>query len=212
MAISRKITNVVVAVSGAGRSLKNLVQKQQVYGNYRVVGVIASSESCDGLLWSRDNKLPCYLLKTHCSDGNPPQELANWLNELECDVIALAGFIKIFPVKFQRDMIIINIHPSLLPRYGGKGMYGKSVHEAVFASGDAQSGATVHFVNNLYDDGQIISQIKVNIKDCKNPAEIASKVFIGETELYPLTLSKLAKGELPLAQAKIYEYSIEQLK
>ncbi len=80
---------------------------------------------------------------------------------------------------------ILNIHPSLLPKYGGKGMYGKNVHQAVFNAKDKISGLTIHLVNQHYDEGQILFQKEVNIEECKNPDEIAAKVLQNEHQFYP---------------------------
>ncbi|HPA24656.1 MAG TPA: formyltransferase family protein [Candidatus Cloacimonas sp.] len=106
------------------------------------------------------------------------------------ELIALAGFLKQLSENFieQVQVPILNIHPALLPEFGGKGMYGMAVHQAVFASGDKVSGVTIHLVNSRYDNGKIVAQQKVDISSCKSPAEIADKVLEIEHSLYAPTI------------------------
>jgi len=102
------------------------------------------------------------------------------------ELIALAGFLKQLSEDFIRQVQvpILNIHPAILPEFGGKGMYGMAVHQAVFASGDKVSGVTIHLVDSQYDNGKIVAQQKVDISSCKNPEEIAGKVLEIEHLLY----------------------------
>lgn len=102
------------------------------------------------------------------------------------DLIALAGFMSLLGGDFLTSVGIpvVNIHPALLPKYGGPGMYGMRVHEAVFASGDKVSGATVHLVDPVYDHGEIIAQKQVDISACRSPEEIAGLVLRVEHQLY----------------------------
>ena len=106
------------------------------------------------------------------------------------ELIALAGFLKQLSENFieQVQVPILNIHPALLPEFGGKGMYGMAVHQAVFASGDKVSGVTIHLVDSRYDNGKIVAQQKVDISSCKSPAEIADKVLEIEHSLYAPTI------------------------
>jgi phosphoribosylglycinamide formyltransferase-1 len=109
------------------------------------------------------------------------------------DIIALCGYMRKLPSSFlcQCPCPIVNIHPSLLPKYGGKGMYGMHVHRAVFEAGEKFSGATVHYVNEHYDDGEIIYQKSCNVSKCKTPEEIAEKVLKIEHKIYPQTICQL---------------------
>lgn len=119
------------------------------------------------------------------------------------DLIVLAGFIKLVPEcvvnAFPRR--IVNIHPALLPAYGGKGMYGDRVHEAVIANGDKESGITIHYVNNRYDEGDIIFQAKCEVNPTDTPATLAQKVHQLEYQHYPGVIESLLTGmryaELP---------------
>ena len=116
------------------------------------------------------------------------------------DYIALAGYLKLLPpavvAAYQRR--IVNIHPALLPKYGGKGMYGHYVHEAVIAAGDKESGVTIHVVDEIYDNGQILEQAKVPVLPDDTPETLAARVLEQEHKLYPRALNKLIKGRYRL--------------
>ncbi|HQM16558.1 MAG TPA: phosphoribosylglycinamide formyltransferase [Candidatus Cloacimonas sp.] len=108
------------------------------------------------------------------------------------ELIALSGFLKQLSPNFIESMQIpiLNIHPALLPKYGGKGMYGMAVHNSVFAAGEKESGVTIHLVNSQYDNGKIVAQEKVDISACKSPEEIAQKVLDIEHKLYARTIKE----------------------
>ena len=109
------------------------------------------------------------------------------------DLIVLAGFMMLIPEKLTRAFSekMVNIHPALLPKYGGKGMYGHFVHEAVVAAGERQSGITIHFVNEVYDEGKIIFQTTCDLEASDTPEDVARKVQLLEHEHYPAVLDKL---------------------
>ncbi len=129
-------------------------------------------------------------------DRTHARRLLEILEAYAVDLIALAGFMQRIPAEVVRHFAgrMTNIHPALLPFFGGAGFYGMRVHEAVFASGMQVSGATVHLVDDEYDHGPILKQRAVAIADCNNPAEIAARVLIAEHRLYPETLGLLAEG------------------
>ncbi len=120
------------------------------------------------------------------------------LDEHKIDFIVLAGFLWLIPEnliqKFPQK--IINIHPALLPKYGGKGMYGAKVHEAVHAAGDSESGITIHYVNKKYDEGMIIFQAKTKINDMDTPESIAQKVHALEYENFPRIIESCVLSEI----------------
>lgn len=195
-------TKIIVALSGTGRTLQNLLDHQD---KYEVIGVISSNETCYGNEIAKQHNLPLFLAKfipkTLVEDG---KNLEKWLLGLKPSFIVLAGFLKIFPIfSPYSENRIINIHPALLPKYGGKGMYGDNVHKAVSESGEDLTGATVHFVNENYDEGKIIAQIKVSIQPNQNYEIIAKEVFKNESILLPKVIEGLIEGSLPLADSKI---------
>jgi folate-dependent phosphoribosylglycinamide formyltransferase PurN len=126
-------------------------------------------------------------------------------DELKIDLVVLAGFSKKIPDDFVDKFSdrIINIHPALLPSFGGKGMYGMNVHKAVFDRSCQVSGATVHFVNKIYDDGKIIAQRCVDISEVKSPDEIAEKVLMTEHKLLPFVIGKISKGEVVIENNRV---------
>jgi phosphoribosylglycinamide formyltransferase-1 len=195
---------VAIGVSGKGRSLENFLA-----GDYpfEVAGVICSNPKAGAVAIATKHGLPLYAFDAKNPD---PSRLEEWLQAHEIVWVALAGFLKIFPSLPLYAMRVVNIHPALLPAYGGHGMYGSRVHEAVAAANDEVSGATVHFVNERYDEGTIIAQGKVDISSCESADAIAQKVFDLECLLYPAVLSKLVRGELPLPKPAIWQYQESQ--
>lgn len=121
------------------------------------------------------------------------------LQQAGIDLIVLAGFLWKIPIALTDAFKgrILNIHPALLPKYGGKGMYGKHVHEAVIASGDQSSGITIHLVDDVYDHGQIIFQTKVDISEGDTPETLAGKVHILEHRYFPSVIEKFIENKNP---------------
>jgi len=134
--------------------------------------------------------------KSFATDDDYSAHLIGVLAAHRVDIIALAGFMQLIPLEIVRrfEGRITNIHPALLPLFGGRGFYGMKVHQAVFDSGMKISGPTVHLVDEEYDNGTILQQQAVSIEDCQDPAEIASRVLVEEHKLYPVTLGLLAEG------------------
>jgi len=124
---------------------------------------------------------------------NNPRGVAKWLADFEIDLIVLAGFLWLIPHFLIRlfPNSIINIHPALLPKYGGKNMYGMKVHEAVIAAGEKESGITIHFVDEDYDHGTVIFQAKCQISDGDTPEILASKIHKLEYAHYARVIGKI---------------------
>lgn len=190
---SWKRKNIVVAVSGGGRSLANLIALQlQIESRYVVQGVIASNPTCGAVEIAAANRIPLFIGNFgNNSIHDTTLALNNWLMSLDPKLIVLAGFLKTFPILKLWEKNIINIHPALLPRHGGKGMYGERVHRAVIDAADKVSGATVHFVNDKYDDGQIISQMSVPVFPGETAPDLAKRVFEAECLLLPHTINRI---------------------
>lgn len=192
-----------VLASHGGSNMQSIIdacKSKQIDGEVRVV---ISNNSNSGAVERADNEsIPAY----HLSSCNYPD--ANELDEAillvlkkhDVNIVALAGYMKkLGPQTLQeyKDHIL-NIHPALLPKYGGKGMYGINVHKAVLAAGEKQSGATVHLVNENYDEGGIVSQVVVPVENGDTPESLAARVLEQEHRLYPITLEKISKGEIKL--------------
>jgi phosphoribosylglycinamide formyltransferase-1 len=119
------------------------------------------------------------------------------LNEHSIEYIILAGFLWMVPEKLllRYPGRILNIHPALLPKYGGKGMYGESVHEAIISNRDKESGITIHLVNDRYDEGRILFQAKCSIEETDTPLSLANKIHILEYRYFPLVIENyIVKG------------------
>ncbi len=134
---------------------------------------------------AQDLGIPAMVLATR-DMASYETELARLCKEKGIQLIALAGFLKQLSANFLNavGIPVLNIHPALLPKYGGRGMYGMAVHQAVWEAGDKVSGATVHRVDQFYDHGSIIASIQVELSDCHSPEDIAHKVLQQEHKLY----------------------------
>lgn len=112
------------------------------------------------------------------------------------DFIVLAGFLKMIPLNLIQAYPdrIVNIHPALLPNFGGKGMYGINVHKAVIDAGETESGISIHIVNEHYDEGDIVFQAKCPVLPCDNPETLAQRIHALEYEFYPIVIERLIKG------------------
>jgi phosphoribosylglycinamide formyltransferase-1 len=191
--------NIAVFVSGRGSNLQAILESDYTKNIVTVKAVISDKIDCAAFQIAGKYSIPTFTI------GKKPgsisyNELISSLKNLEIEIIVLAGFLKLIPaeflVSFQNK--IINIHPALLPLYGGPGMYGMNVHRAVFNAGDKFSGATVHLVNEDYDAGKIIAQEKIDISSLKSPDEVAEKVLNIEHKLLPSVLRKIAEGKIDL--------------
>jgi formyltetrahydrofolate-dependent phosphoribosylglycinamide formyltransferase len=188
-----------VFISGGGTGLQSIIDasKRGVL-DAEVVWVVSSTKKAYGLQRAADAGIESFVYrpKKFESPEAASEALLNMLRERQVDYIALAGYLKLFPSNIIRayPRRITNIHPGLLPKYGGKGMYGRHVHEAVLASGDRESGPTVHIVDEIYDHGQILEQVRVPVLDGDTPEELAARVLKEEHKLYPKVIDNLIKG------------------
>ncbi len=188
---------VAVFVSGRGSNLEAILNSPKLKKVAIVKAVISDKAECLAFEIAKKNSIDTYNVGKqenfiHYSD------LAEFLKSLDIGLIVLAGFLKMIPETVIKNFNnrIINIHPALLPSFGGKGMYGMNVHKAVYNSGAKVSGATVHFINEAYDEGKIIAQKKVDISDVKFPEQIAERVLKIEHELLPFVIEKFARSQI----------------
>ena len=192
--------NVAVFVSGRGSNLRALYEK--VLGeNVKICAVVSDKKDCGAVDFSKENSIPVFFVSSKIVDGfSSYRSVAEELKKMFVDLIVLAGFLKKIPDEFvdEFENKIINIHPALLPLYGGKGMFGLNVHQAVFDARDKISGATVHFVDKVYDNGKIIAQRSVSIEDVKSAEEIAARVLKIEHELLPEVVQKISDGRIKI--------------
>jgi phosphoribosylglycinamide formyltransferase-1 len=174
---------IAILASGAGSNASNIIQH---FKNTSVqVSLIASNNADAGVFQiAKDNSIDSIVLSK--DNFKTSDQFVNELRQRQIDLVILAGFLWLVPsnlVKAFADRII-NIHPALLPKYGGKGMYGHFVHEAVHEAKEIESGITVHLVNDEFDKGEILFQAKANVENC-SASEIEQKVRALEIEHFP---------------------------
>lgn len=186
-----KIASIAIFASGNGSNAENIVRYFRERNTARVDLIVCNNANAFVLDRAANLGIKSELVKR--GDFNQAHKLVDLLKEKSIDFIVLAGFLWLIPV----DLIsafpqkIINIHPALLPKYGGKGMYGDHVHQAVSDAREIESGISIHFVNQAYDEGDIIFQKSVNIKAGESPDEIAEKVHALEYEYYPQIIEQV---------------------
>ena len=196
---------VAIFVSGRGSNFKAVFEKVPKE-KISYCAVVSDKKDCAALDFAIQNNISVFPVSVKEKDGFLLySEVIKKLKEFSVDLIILAGFLKKIPDDFVDafENKIINIHPALLPAYGGKGMYGLNVHKAVFESGDKISGATIHFVDKIYDNGRIIAQRSVDISDSGSPEEIGEKVLSIEHELLPFVVEKFADNKIVVENKKI---------
>jgi phosphoribosylglycinamide formyltransferase-1 len=193
---------ICVFASGRGSNLQAIIDGvEEGRLNCEIVFVMSNNSSSGALEIARKKNIPAYHLSEKVFHKNNFEEsLIDLLEKHKPDLIVLAGYMKLVPVSVIRrfENRIINIHPALLPKFGGKGMYGMNVHNAVFQAGEKVSGVTIHIVNENYDEGKVIYQEKIDISDCKSPEEIAEKVLKLEHKVYPEVIQKIIEGKIKL--------------
>lgn len=168
-----------VLLSGSGRTLDNFHERIQA-GTLNAVIQVVLSNVADALGLEKAKR---YGYPAFHTDGN--KGLNTILAEYTVDLVVLAGFLKLYKPPEHLEKAVLNIHPSLIPSFCGAGFYGHYVHEAVKARGCKVSGCTVHFANEVYDEGPIVVQKCVPLQDSDTPDDIADRVFAAECEAFP---------------------------
>ncbi len=194
---------VAVFVSGRGSDLQALIDASKDGRlDARIVLVVSSSPEAYGLMRAAANRINTFVFvrKSYPSLEEADRVLLEKLKEHHISYVAMAGYLKMMPAAILRayPQRVVNIHPALLPAYGGKGMYGQKVHEAVIAHGEKESGVTVHLADEVYDHGKILEQVRVPVLADDTPETLAARVLDAEHALYPMALNKLIKGEYKL--------------
>ena len=190
---------VAVMVSGGGTNLQAIIDavKDGTITNTELVAVISNNAGAYALTRAKDNNIPAYCIspKDYESRDAFNDALLDKVNELNVDLIVLAGFLVRIPEKIghQYSHRIINIHPSLIPSFCGVGFYGLKVHEAALAKGVKVSGATVHYVDEGMDTGEIIFQKAVDVLDGDTPETLQKRIMEqAEWKLLPKAINKIA--------------------
>jgi phosphoribosylglycinamide formyltransferase-1 len=201
--MNTKRARLAVFISGGGTTLQAFIDavKSGIL-SADIAYVISSRRDAYGLERAAKEDIETFVYKTkkYPSPEEAEQDLLARLRERKIDFLALAGYLRLLSpivVKAFHNRIV-NIHPARLPQYGGKGMYGHHVHEAVIAAGDTESGPTVHLVDEIYDHGKILEHASVPVLPDDTPETLAARVLIQEHRLYPRVLQKLIRGEYDL--------------
>jgi phosphoribosylglycinamide formyltransferase 1 len=187
---------IAVAISGRGSNLRALLGALGPGTPAEVVLVLSDRPGAAGLILARDQGIPAEVLAD-------PADTAAWLRLLgpsRADLVVLAGYLQLVPsgvIEAYRGRII-NIHPALLPQFGGKGMYGLRVHRAVLASGAQETGATVHLVDEVYDRGAVLAQTRVPVLPGDTPERLAARVLEVEHQLLPAAVLAAARTGRPV--------------
>jgi phosphoribosylglycinamide formyltransferase 1 len=179
-----------ILASGAGSNARNIIQYFKDSKEVEVALIISNRKLAGVFEIASEHGVPSIYLPA--AQMNTEQGLLEVLKNHNIDSVILAGFLLKVPEDVIRAYLgrIINIHPALLPKFGGKGMYGHFVHEAVFSAGERESGITVHLVDEQYDEGDILFQAKVEIKEEDGPLDIEKKVRALEIEHFPAAIDK----------------------
>ncbi|MBR9830881.1 phosphoribosylglycinamide formyltransferase [bacterium] len=178
------MSNIAVFASGSGSNAEQIVQFLKD-STIKVKLIVVNRAQCGAIERAKRLGVPVQIFSKE--EFAAPKSIIEYLQALEVDFIVLAGFL----LKIHPDLIkafpdrIINLHPSLLPKYGGKGMYGKYVHEAVLANNETKSGITIHLVNEDYDDGRVLKQASVDLEEDETLDTLSAKVQRLEHQYFP---------------------------
>lgn len=187
--------NIAIFASGSGTNAENIAQYFANSENIKVSVVLSNKPGAGVHERVRKLGIPsCSFTKEEFADGAP---ILRELAAHDVDFIVLAGFLSkvAAPILAAYPDRIVNIHPALLPKFGGKGMYGSHVHEAVVRSGERESGITIHYINERYDEGAVIFQAACPVAPDDTPDDVAGKVHALEYEYYPLVIERLLLGD-----------------
>ncbi len=192
-----KNAEIIILVSGTGTTLEALIYFFRKNSEVNICAVIAD-RPCYALTRAKNNNISAYLCdKNAGKDASHFYDIDEIVQSKQPTLLVLAGFLGIVPRWFTSCYArqIINIHPSLLPLYGGKGMYGNKVHRAVLASKEKESGCTVHWVSDVIDGGAIIEQKRIAVEQGQSVESLASHVQAAERELYPQVITALVRAK-----------------
>lgn len=184
---------IVLFASGGGSNAEKIMQYFGEKSEYEVSGVFTNNANAGVVDKAKEYNVPAFIFTREELNGD---DVLQKIQKIGPDLIVLAGFLWKFPSNIiaAYPHKVINIHPALLPKYGGKGMYGIHVHTAVLENKEKESGITIHFVDDNYDEGNIIFQKAIVVEECLSPDEVALKVLSLEHEHFPRVIEELLKG------------------
>ncbi len=188
-----QMKNIVLFASGNGTNAEEIIRYFKNNSQGTVVAIFTNKSDAKVLDRAKNHEIPSVVFnRMELNEGFVLKELRNF----KPDLIVLAGFLLKFPESILKEFPnVINIHPALLPKYGGKGMYGMHVHQSVLENKEKETGITIHYVNENYDEGEFIFQKSVNIEDCQSAEEIASKIYELEHRYFPVIISEILNSK-----------------
>src|SRR5258708_1541528 len=192
-------SRLAIFASGSGSNAEAIMNYFQNHPQIEVAALVSNNTDAAALERARRFNLPSRVF-----DKNQfleCEEVIEWLNENKISHIVLAGFLLLIPGKLISAFPnrIINIHPALLPKFGGKGMYGMKVHEAVITAKEKETGITVHLVNALYDEGKILAQFRCSVLPTDDASSVAEKVLLLEHRHYPKVIESWVTSLTPFS-------------
>ncbi|MFO7957319.1 MAG: phosphoribosylglycinamide formyltransferase [Candidatus Brocadiia bacterium] len=202
-----------VLISGGGRTLQNFLDLSEA-GNLRadVVKVVSSKPDAYGLERAAQHDVPSAVVSPGDFAGTDAfsRAITEELEDESVELVAMAGFLSLYRIPERYRGHVMNIHPALLPSFGGQGYYGERVHQAVLDYGCKVSGCTVHFADNEYDAGPIIVQKAVPVMEDDDAHSLAARVFEKEKEAYPEAINLYADGRLAIEGRRVRVLSAEE--
>ncbi len=197
--------SIAVLISGGGTTLQNFIDlRDSGELDVHVKLVISSRTNAKGLQRATDADIPTMVIER---SDNPEalfsKQITEALHEADVDLVCMGGFLSMWIVPADFEGRVMNIHPALLPGFGGKGSYGRRVHEAVLEAGCKVTGCTVHFVDNIYDNGPIILQKTVAVHEDDTPETLAKRVRKQEKVIYPEAVRLFAQDRLHIADRRV---------
>jgi phosphoribosylglycinamide formyltransferase-1 len=193
--MEKRKKNVVLFASGSGTNAENIIRYFQQSKGIHISEVLTNNP--EAVVIERAKKLNVPVRIFSKDDFSRPEVIIRHLIDIETDLIVLAGFLWKIPTALIRQFPekMINLHPALLPEFGGKGMYGMHVHEAVLAAGKKKSGITIHYVNENYDEGKIIFQAETDVLEADTAESLAEKIHQLEYKYFPQVIEDIVSDK-----------------
>jgi phosphoribosylglycinamide formyltransferase-1 len=188
------VKKIAVFVSGSGTNAQNIIRYFSGNEQIRIDSLWSNKADAYALVRAAALGVNTYVFSR--KQFYETNEVVEKLKNSDIDLIVLAGFLWLVPDSLIESFQIINIHPALLPKYGGKGMYGMKVHQEVVNNQDTETGISIHFVNQKYDEGELIFQAKCPVLPSDLPEDVAKKVHELEYQYFPVVIEQLLQGKI----------------
>jgi phosphoribosylglycinamide formyltransferase 1 len=204
--MNREPINLAVLLSGSGTTLQNLIDHIRAGSlNAKITAIIASRTGIKGIDRAREASLPLHLIERTKYRDIPTfsRDIFKVCTDAKVELICLGGWLSLLEIPAAFDGKMMNIHPALLPSFGGKGMYGQRVHQAVLDHGCKITGCTVHFVDRVYDNGPIILQRTCPVMETDTPDSLAHRVFEEEKIAYPQAIELFQENKLRIEGRRV---------